>query len=270
MKTLQLVTIVGALAFLPAAQAQKDKGTLQFPKPPPTTPPPSDYVVQPPPPPLGAAAKKPAPSYVFDQKPAAGRPAWVTSEQAQTIIDRFKAAYPKLGSPRFLIYVNREMVNDQTASTNSGAAAKSPPTRVDPQTVRDVERLFGRPLLAAGVGLVDPKAAAELIADKPLDDFIGSADTPQSRKDREALGKVADAVIEVLLAAKTVSVPAPNTRIPEIQATAITLKDSKIIGQTSSGDVTSRVPPAGLGGLDVREITEATALMLMEDMTPNP
>jgi hypothetical protein len=138
--------------------------------------------------------------------------------------------------------------------------------------VRDVERLFGRPLRDAGAALADQKVAAELIADKPLDEFIGSSDTPQSRKDREALGKIADAVIEILISSKNITVPtiasSQTIAVPDIQATAIRLKDSRILGQASSSDVTSRVPASSLGNFDVRDITEATALALMEDMTP--
>ena len=126
----------------------------------------------------------------------------------------------------------------------------------------------------AGATLVDQKVAAQLIANRPLEDFVGTADTPEARKDREALTKSADAVIEVLMSSRDVSVPtisgAQTVSVPEIQATAINLKDSKIIGQAASSEVTSRVPPSSLGGYDVSEITEATALALMEDMTPNP
>ena len=151
------------------------------------------------------------------------------------------------------------------------ADEKTPPTLADKQTVRDVERLFGRPLRQAGASLVDQKVAAQLIADKPITDFVGTTDTPESRKDREAIGKIADVVIEILISSKNVVVPTisetQTVNIPDIQVTAISLKDSKIIGQASSTDVTNRVPPSSLAGYGVQEITEATALALMEDMT---
>ena len=302
MKTFTLLSLFAVLAVLPSARAQK--GSQAFPAPPPPPPPPPDVVVQPPPPPIAVMKTQPQQVYVYDQKPLAGRPALVTPEQAQSIINRFKAAYPKLGSPRFLIYVNRELVDEQSGmklihrdehlesgrnasnSTNAAASVKSvenneyrsdgkaPPTLTDKQTVRDVERLFGRPLRDAGATLTDQKVAAQLIADKPLDDFIGTTDTPQARKDREAIGKIADAVIEILISSKTINVPtisgSQNITIPDIQATAIGLKDSKILGQASSSDVTGRVPPSTLGSFGVNEVTEATALALMEDMTPNP
>jgi len=303
MKTLKLATFLAALAALPAAHAQK--GTLQFGEPPPTNPPPvPPPVYQSTPAIAGPAVPAPPPGqvYVYEQKPLAGRPALVTPEQAQTIIDHFKDAYAKLGNPRFLIYVNRELVDEQsgmklthrkehvesTLTKNSGSNAastikstsennyrvddKTQPTLADKQTVRDVERLFGRPLRAAGASLTDQRVAAELIADRPVAELIGTSDSPQARKDREALQKIADAVIEVLISSKTITVPtisgSQNIAIPDIQATAINLKDAKILGQASSSDVTTRVPPATLGSFDVREITEATALALMEDMTP--
>jgi len=287
---------------LPSAYAQR--GTLEFPTPPMTNPPP-----EPPPVYYQVAPVTPAPSaqpppsqvYVYDQKPIAGRPVLVTPEQAQTIIDRFKAAYPKLGSPRLLIYVNRDLVDEQSGmklirrservestrrsgGTNAGSTVRSvadntyradgqpQPTLADRQTVRDVERLFGRPLRAAGASLADQRVATQLIADRPLDEFIGATDTLQARKDREALGKITDAVIEILISSKDITVAtisgSQTIAVPDIQATAISLKDSRILGQASSTDVTTRVPPAVLGNFDVREITEATALALMEDMTP--
>src|SRR5688500_17431691 len=74
---------------------------------------PAPKVKNPPPPvvvaPRTTAPATPAGPYIYDQKPIAGRPVLIQPEQAQGIIDRFKAAYPKMGSPRLLIYVNREL-----------------------------------------------------------------------------------------------------------------------------------------------------------------
>jgi hypothetical protein len=300
MKILKLTLSLAALATLSAFAQQ---GTLVFPPPPHTNPPPlpRDYVVDPPPPPLGGAAPA-KPVYVYEQRPMGGRVApLVTPEQAQTIINRFKEAYPKLGSPRMLIFVNRELVDEhtgltlthrqehvesaltKTAGSNQTSNVKSAsdntyhveekpqPALADKQTVRDVERLFGRPLRAAGVSLTDQRVAAELIADKPVEEFIGTSDSPQARKDREALQKIADTAIEVLISSKNISVPMisgnQTVAIPDIQATAIRLSDAKILGQAASSDVTARVPPSTLAAFDVRDITEATALSLMEDMT---
>ena len=244
------------------------------------------------PPPVG-------PVYVYEQKPMGGRQELMTGERADAIINQFKAAYPKLGSPRFVITVNRELVNEHSAMKLTGrtehveaqrnlngaadgtvktinqntyvSTGKAEPTLADKQTMRDVERLFGRPLRAASASLADQNTARQLLADKPISELAGSTDSPESRKDREALSQIADAVIEILISSKNVDVPtiAGSTSIttPDIQVTAISLKDSKILGQASSAEVTGRVPPSVLASYDVREITEATALALMEDMS---
>jgi hypothetical protein len=239
---------------------------------------------------------------VYDQKPVTSRPVLMPPEQADSIIKQFKAAYPKLGNPRLLIYVNRELVDEKSglklihreerietgraSGTNAGSTVKGTtqnsyradgkpqPTLADKQTVRDVERLFGRPLRSAGATLVDQRVAAQLLADRPIDEFIGSTDTPQARKDREALGKIADAVIEILISSKEVTVPVisgtQTVSVPDIQVTAISLKDSKILGQASSADVLLHVPPASQGNFSAGEVSEATALALMEDIASNP
>jgi hypothetical protein len=298
-----------AAIFVTTVAAHAQKGTLQPGQPAQTRQPP-------PPPPVwqdpdyhnpwaateSARPAQASPVYTYDQKPFGGRPALITEDQAQSIINRFKEVYPKIGSPRLLIYVNRELVDEQsglklikreeriessryTGTTNDSSVrstgentyrsdGQSSPTLADKQTVRDVERLFGRPLRAAGAVLVDQRVATQLIADRPLAEFIGSTDSPQARRDREALGKVADAVIEILISSKTLSVPAisgsQTVSVPDIQATAISLKDSKILAQASSADVTGRVPFASLGAFGVNEITEATALELMDDMAFTP
>jgi hypothetical protein len=56
--------------------------------------------------------------------------------------------------------------------------------------------------------------------------------------------------------------------VPDIQATAIRLKDSAIIGQASSSDILGKDQQAGqlAKRYDVRDITEATSLALMQDM----
>ena len=82
-------------------------------------------------------------------------------------------------------------------------------------------------------------------------------------------------MIEVLFASKNVSVPGlagdQTYAVPDIQATALRLKDSKIIGQASSRDVLGKDQFAGqiARKFDVEEIAEATALALMEDISNN-
>ena len=60
----------------------------------------------------------------------------------------------------------------------------------------------------------------------------------------------------------------PPPPVPDIQATASRLKDSAIIGQAAASDILGKGAQAGriVQRFDVRDITEATALALMEDM----
>ena len=124
------------------------------------------------------------PVYHYEQKPLARLPVLVDPERAQGIVDLFRTNYALLGSPRILIYVNRNLVGDQsgvklsdrserveTTSTSSSASAsstnagstndnittrvvanntyqdngRSAPTLADRQTVRVNVELPGRP-----------------------------------------------------------------------------------------------------------------------------
>jgi hypothetical protein len=158
-----------------------------------------------------------------------------------------------------------------TADNTYTAAPKPAATLADRQTVRDLERLFGRPLRAGGARLADQRAATDLIADKPMDHFT-VATGEAARKDREALARVADVVIEVLISTRNLVVPAVSgdqvVPVPDITVTAIRLKDSAIIGQASATDVLGKKWQAArlARQFDVNDIAEATALALMEDM----
>lgn len=273
------------------------------------TPPPAPVYV---PPPVYQAPAAPAPqqAYVYDQKPLPGMPALVTPEQAQSIVDQFKAALPKLGGSRILVYVNRDLVdqksglklagrteqvettrttaNSSTAATNQPETresttthsvannnyynnGKSEPTLADRQTTRDVERLVGRPLRGGGASIVDQPLASQLIEGRPIESL--GTETEQARKDREAVGKIADVVIEILMSSRNVVVPEISGDItysvPDLQMTAIRLQDAKVIGQASASDVMNRRGGAGYATrtFGVEAITEATALALMENMT---
>ena len=148
-----------------------------------------------PPPPVAAAPARPAPPqvYVYEQHAIAEQPfELVTADQAKTIIDHFKSGYAKLGSPRILIYVNRDLATARPQPAGADALA-------DKQTARDVERLFGRPLRLAGVNLVDQVVASQT---QPEVREVGSAPNPEAdqiRRNREALSKIADVVVEVLI-----------------------------------------------------------------------
>ena len=270
--------------------------------------------------------------------------ALIAPDKAKQVVDTFRGTYEKLGKPRVLFFVNRELVDESsdmkltsrtehtesvqgekksnfetdsnapkpaatgTAQTQVNVAVggnaggsdtattpgkgtvesktskitaentytggdKTTATLADRQTVREVERLFGRPFRAAGAALADQKIAASLLADKAIDQFVTPPTNETARKDREALAKVADVVIEVLVSSRNVTVVEVSgdkvVSAPDLQVTAIRLSDSAIIGQASSSDILGRDQQAGrlVRQFDVRDITEATALALMEDMT---
>src|SRR5438876_6229584 len=85
------LTLLFALIVLISFNAfgQRGEGTKASPPPP---PPPVPVVVAPP------AGQAPPQTFVYDQKPLPGKPTLVQPQQAQAILDKFKAAYPKLGS----------------------------------------------------------------------------------------------------------------------------------------------------------------------------
>jgi hypothetical protein len=245
------------------------------------------------------------PANVYEQKPFGGRSYLVTPEQAQAVINKFKENYAKTGSPRILIYVNRELLDEasglklsarteQVETTRvtgaaAGTAANAGPSETqkathknryrihdrkeaplaDKQTMRDVERLFGRPLRMAGATVVDQRVATQMLKGNPLDNLLTSADSEQTRREREAIASIADVVLEVLISSRNVTVPAisgeRSVSVPDIQATAIRLSDSKILGQATAADLLNRAG-RNVRGYDVREVTEGTALSLMEDM----
>ncbi|MDB6109026.1 MAG: hypothetical protein JWR69_776 [Pedosphaera sp.] len=269
------------------------------------TPPTGQSQQQPVPPPTGGQSV-----YVYDQKPLQVQPALIPPEEAQAVVDQFRTNYPKMNGPRILIYVNSELVDEQTgmklsgrsetvetktqsgvnaAGTNASAngdstttksvvknnyhnQTKTGPTLADRQTVRDVERLFGRPLRLGGAVLVDQRLATQLIGDRPLKDLAAGTEGQQASKDCEAISKIADVVLEVLISSKSVTVSEVsgdrNYTVPDIQATAIRLKDAKVIGQASASEVMGRNHSAGSAArlFGVQDISEATALALMEDI----
>jgi hypothetical protein len=252
----------------------------------------------------------PTPVYVYDQRPLPQQPVLISPQQAQAVVDEFRTNYGKLGSPRILIYVNRDLVDDQSGikltarnekvdtthtetTTSSGASTNAPdkkdsitthtaadnrysnggkatPTLADRQTVRDVERLIGRPLRAAGVTVVDQRVAASLIGNRPLDSI--TTESEQARKDREAVSQIADVALEVLISSRNITMPgltADRTyTVPDIQMTALRLKDAKVMGQAAASDVmnTAGGPVNAAQHFTVQDITEGTALALMEDM----
>jgi hypothetical protein len=213
----------------------------------------------------------------------------IARQAANGILEGFRKVYVKDGAPRVVVYVNRALVDTtsglkltgrveqfektdaalKTTGTNTykqkDAAA---PTLADQQTVREIERLVGRAFRNAGAQLADQKVAASLLPEQPG----GHIMTDLAGKDRKALAEIADLAIEVLISSRNIVVPEVSgdvtTAVPDIQATAIRLKDAAIVGQASASDIIGKGVQAGriVRQFDVRDITEATAIALMEDM----
>lgn len=224
----------------------------------------------------------------------------IAHDAANDIVEKFRRVYASANAPRLVIYVNRELVDltsglkltgrkerfRETTKTEKGETASTAtkttgtntyavkdataPTLADKQTVREIERLVGRAFRAGGAKLADQKTAASLLEEK--DKAGGRLTGDQAAKDRAALTDIADIAIEVLISSRNLTVAEVSGDktypVPDIQATAIRLKDSAIIGQASASDVLGKDAQAGriVKQFDVRDITEATALALMEDM----
>ena len=306
-------------------------------------PPPPPPALVPPPPPVVQAPAAPvpppapaAPAFVYEQRPLAPPAALVKPEVAKTILDKFKAAYSKMGSPRMLVYVNRELIDEESglklahrtqrsevnrtkATADYQADGKAPkeafpqdpkgkahagdarlqpgkgetfnehekisseegyrnqskpvPALADKQTLRDVERLFGRPLRMCGAKLADQRIAAQMVGDAALKKAsTPTGDSESARKEREATRQVADIVIEILISSRSVVMPGISGNrvqsVPDIQATAVRLSDAQIVGQATAADILGKDGNAAqLSAVyDVRDISEATALALMEDI----
>jgi hypothetical protein len=213
---------------------------------------------------------------------------------ADAVSERFRAEYGQSASPRIVIHVNRGLINPSsglrltgrtekfyesssqktgeeptTSSDKSGentySAGEAPKeaTLADQQTVREIERLFGRVFRHAGAKLADQRAAAALLSDQP-DAKIGGDPTA---KEREALKQIADIAIEVLIERRERTVTGlsgdSTIMVPDIQATAVRLSDSTILGQAAASDI---IGQGGGSGYGAHEVTEATAFALMEDM----
>ncbi|HTI72339.1 MAG TPA: hypothetical protein VMF06_20360 [Candidatus Limnocylindria bacterium] len=324
MKTSPLVVSAVAAAFVFQAWGANPSAN-------PSEKPPRETPMVNPPPPVVTLPGTPAPgsiAYVYDQKPIGGRAPLVSPEQAKAVIDRFRTGYPKLGGPRFVVFVNRELIDEtsglkitgrkertenlksdlsSTANYANGGlgqtvtvvgnvagavphqplkgtsevvageneykqAERSERTLADRQTIRDVERLAGRPLRLAGAKLVDQRVATQLVGDRSIQDFLGTTGSPSAAREREALMGNADVVIEILMSSRPVTYAGISQDvtygIPDIQATAIRLSNAQILGQASTRDI---MGPDGsaqriVRNYDIHEITEAVSLALMEDM----
>ena len=220
----------------------------------------------------------------------------IAPASAQAVVDKFRAAYGTASAPRLVIYVNRSLVDaaglkltgrtesytekstdGKTTSTKTKGtstyatkdASTPAPTLADQQTVRDIERLVGRAFRSGGAKLSDQRIAGVMLSAQPGARLLGD----QATKDREALAQSADIAIEVLISTRTLiaaEVSGDTTvAVPDIQMTAIRLKDAAILGQASASDVLGAGAAQAAKKFSAADITEATALALMEDMLLN-
>ncbi|AWI08565.1 hypothetical protein [Ereboglobus luteus] len=171
---------------------------------------------------------------------------------AAEIINEFRPVYEKLGKPRFVFYINRDLKGKARPSSKTHSAKDK---LADKQTARDIERIAARPFTQAGATIADQATAAALAS--------GTAEPAPASN---------DVAIETLVTSRQVIVPTisgndPTVTIPDIQMTAIRLSDAAIIGQATANDIINQLPPASLGTLGVQDALEATAFNLMADMT---
>ncbi len=276
-RSLYLVSASLCLAALASAQVPA--------QPAPVTPPPR--VVQ-------AAPARPTPPLPGETPPPAQRvygpnaDTLIARQAADGVLEGFRKAYVTDGAPRVVIYVNRTLVdtadgmkltertehyeksNDssKTSGTNTYKAKDSAsPALADQQTVREIERLFGRAFRHAGAQLADQTVAASLLPEDGAH-LVGQ----KAVKDRQALANSADIAVEVLISSRNITVSEVSGDatypVPDIQATAIRLKDAAIVGQAAASDIIGKGVAAGrvVKQFSVQDITEATAIALMDDM----
>lgn len=247
----------------------------------------------PPPPPVAQALPRPVSPVPQPGQPqqriyAPSPDTLIARQAADGILEGFRKTYITDGAPRVVVYVNRALVDtgsglrltghtenyektdssSKTSGTNTYQFKENTVAPLaDQQTVREIERLFGRVFRHAGAQLADQKTASALLPEQPGEHIID-----QAAKDRQALANVADIAIEVLISSRNLVVPEVSGDatypVPDIQATAIRLKDSAIVGQASASDIIGRGVQAGriVRQFSVQDITEATAIALMEDM----
>jgi hypothetical protein len=209
--------------------------------------------------------------YVYTVSPAVPLSQIYNAQQAQQIVEDFRAAYIKLGAPRINISVNLpqgtfEVPQLPTVGVGGtpqidpatglpmpvgveGAAPAAAPRIFDTdelstrQTKREVELLFGRPLRLAGATLIDP-----------------------------AQTNLPELTLEILLGEREITVPGINGTkthtVPDIIVTATRAADGQVLGQATVLDLFPHQAAAArmLQRYNIQQLTEATALALMKDI----
>ncbi len=217
----------------------------------------------------------PGTKHVYTVSPGVPLQTIYTAEQAKAFVEVFRISYAKLGEPKIDVRVNFPRGAVQVPQLPivgvGGVPAIDPatglpvpaggapaaggipaePARIfdtdelsSKQTKREVERLFGRPLRMAGVTLMD-------------------AD----------LTNLPEVSFEVLISEREITVNGIKGRqshsVPDIQVTAIRMADGRIIGQATVLDLFPKRSTAArmLQRYDIQQLTEATALALMKDIS---
>jgi hypothetical protein len=209
--------------------------------------------------------------YVYTVSPSVPLSQIYNAQQAQQIVEDFRAAYVKLGAPRININVNLpqgafEVPQIPTVSVGGtpqidpatglpmpvgvgGAAPAAAPRIFDTdelstrQTKREVELLFGRPLRLAGATLIDP-----------------------------AQTNLPELTLEILLGEREINVPGitgtKSHTVPDIIVTATRAADGQVLGQATVLDLFPHQAAAArmLKRYNIQQLTEATALALMKDI----
>jgi hypothetical protein len=211
--------------------------------------------------------------YVYTVSPSVPLSQIYNAQQAQQIVEDFRAAYVKLGAPRININVNLpqgafEVPQIPTVSVGGtpqidpatglpmpvGVGGAAPVVPAGPrifdtdelstrQTKREVELLFGRPLRLAGATLIDP-----------------------------AQTNLPELTLEILLGEREINVPGingPKTHtVPDIIVTATRAADGQVLGQATVLDLFKHQAAAArmLQRYNIQQLTEATALALMKDI----
>ena len=181
-----------------------------------------------PPPPVIPGTAPAGPSALTDNQKVYRQPVGnvllVPPDVLNSVTTQFRSTYGLPEAPRIVIYVNRDLVDTtsglkltghtenyetadnvtKTSGQNTYApGATATPTLADKQTVRDIERLFGRLFRNGGARLADQKTAVDLLAEKPGHRLVGE----QAGREREALTAIADIAIEVLISSRNLAIP---------------------------------------------------------------
>jgi hypothetical protein len=186
-----------------------------------------------------------------------------TPEQVHAAAQEFHATNEKLGKPRYLIAVTHEQISGQQK-----------PTVADLNRKRDVEKLVQQLFANGGATLVDPNVGVPLLGSKPYQ-RIPAADNARSKKDRAAIGQVADVVVEITILARHIKVLSPSSEqvliVPDVTAEAYRVSDSALLGAGSTHDVIKerKLPEDTVMTINMEARTETTIVALMEDMKRN-